>query len=102
MTDKIMPLSFPHIPKAYQLIQNEGWTVSEQDFRTLLAFSGTQAFMIQLQEEVIGMIVAIAYDTFGFLGNLIVAPSYRQQGLATLLLQHAIAILQKGADAIIN
>jgi len=93
MTVRITVLSDQYIGEAYQLIQNEGWTVSDQDFRTLLAFTGTHAFMILIREEVIGMIVAIGYDTFGFLGNLIVAPSFRHKGYGILLLQKAIASL---------
>jgi len=93
MMVRITVLSDQYIGEAYQLIQNEGWTVSEQDFRTLLAFTGTHAFMILIREEVIGMIVAIGYDTFGFLGNLIVSPSFRHKGYGTLLLQKAITSL---------
>jgi GNAT superfamily N-acetyltransferase len=95
MTVRITFLSNQYIGEAYQLIQNEGWTVSEQDFRTLLAFNGTHAFMILIREKVIGMIVVIGYDTFGFLGNLIIAPSFRHKGYGTQLLQKAIASLSE-------
>ena len=101
MTHTLRTLSPSYITKAFQLIQNEGWTVSELEFRSLLAYSGTQAFMAVVQDEIIGMIVAIAYDTFGFLGNLIVSPNYRRQGLGTQFLHHAISTVSKNKISMI-
>ena len=47
------------------------------------------------------MISAVSYGSIGFIGSLIVLPDYRNQGIGTALMKHAIECLENtGARAL--
>ncbi|MFW9850192.1 MAG: GNAT family N-acetyltransferase [Candidatus Thorarchaeota archaeon] len=79
---------------ALSLTSIEGWSDIRSDFEALISYSPTAAFVLEDSDDYIGMISAISYGVFGFIGNLIVHPLYRGQGYGIQLLRYGIKQLQ--------
>jgi predicted N-acetyltransferase YhbS len=76
-------------------VTREGWlSETHAVFEGFLAHDPRGCFVAEENDERIGMIVATAYDTCGFLGELIVVPERRRQGIGRQLMEHAIGYLQ--------
>lgn len=75
-------------------VTREGWLSETQTtFETFLAHDPKGCFVAEQDGRTIGMIVATAYDTCGFLGELIVLPEHRGHGHGRQLMEHAIGYL---------
>jgi GNAT superfamily N-acetyltransferase len=85
----------------WQFTQGEQWTVPRVELEDLLICfpeSGWIGWSDQHELEPphpIGTIFAIAYDRMGFIGNVIVEKDFRNRGLGTNLMQHAIQELRR-------
>jgi len=76
-------------------VTGEGWlSETRAVFEGFLAYDSKGCFLVEENGERIGMIAATAYDTCGFLGELIVVPERRGQGIGRQLMEHAIGYLQ--------
>jgi len=76
-------------------VTREGWlSETRAVFEGFLAYDPRGCFVAEDNGQRIGMIVAAAYDTCGFLGELIVIPERRKQGIGRQLMEHAIGYLQ--------
>ncbi|NHI83866.1 MAG: GNAT family N-acetyltransferase [Candidatus Thorarchaeota archaeon] len=86
---------------AISLTEQEKWGSIREDFQELLLFDPNGSFIAEMNGEPIGMVCAISYGSFGFIGNLIVRSEYRKSGYGTTLMSHAIAYLKgKGTDTV--
>ncbi len=98
---EIRPLRETDLDIAWQFTQGEQWTVPRAELEDLwLCFpeSGWIGWSDQHELEPphpIALIFAIAYDRFGFIGNVIVDKNVRNQGIGMKLMQHAIQKLQR-------
>lgn len=83
-------------------VTREGWLGGTRaEFETFYAHDPHGCFVADEDSERIGMIVATAYDTCGFLGALIVQPERRGRGIGRKLMEHAIEYLHnKGIRSI--
>jgi len=83
-------------------VTRENWLSETRiSFEAFFAHDPHGCFVAEEGGERIGMIVATAYDTCGFLGELIVLPERRGQGIGRQLMKHAIGYLQhKGLQSI--
>ena len=72
----------------------EQWGNSENDFRRLQKIQPDGCFIATQAEQRVGMITALAYGLYGFLGSLIVTEQFRGQGLGERLMRHAIEFLK--------
>ncbi len=86
---------------AIGLTMAEGWLSIKEDFKELLLFDQHGSFIAEIKGEPVGMVCAISYGPFAFIGNLIVRKEYRKQGYGTTLMNHAIEYLrEKGTEVI--
>jgi ribosomal protein S18 acetylase RimI-like enzyme len=78
-----------------ECVTNEGWlSETRLGFEGFFAHDPDGCFIAEAEQQRLGMCVATAYGTCGFLGELIVVPTQRGHGLGTRLMKHALAYLQ--------
>ncbi|NHI89767.1 MAG: GNAT family N-acetyltransferase [Candidatus Thorarchaeota archaeon] len=90
----IRPMLKQDIDFALHLTSCEGWGSIALDFEELLAFDSESCFILEINEESVGMICTIPYDGFGFISNLIVLKEHRNRGLGAILMKHALGHLE--------
>jgi GNAT superfamily N-acetyltransferase len=89
------------IPFAVSLTDIEGWGFFPADFETKLKLYPTGSFVAHVNDEPAGIISAVEYGKYAFLGNLIIAQPFRGHGVGASLMQHAIDyLLSKGVTTI--
>lgn len=75
-------------------VTHEGWlSETRAVFENFYAHDPDGCLVAEEDRTLIGMIVATAYDTCGFLGELIVVPERRGHGVGRSLMEHAIGYL---------
>ena len=80
---------------AASLTAAEGWdSETRLEIETLLRYDPHGCFVAEKTNRKIGMCIGTAYQGFGFLGELIVKPEWRQRGLGRELLAHTVRYLQ--------
>ncbi len=80
---------------AFRLTSHEKWSDIKSDFLALISYSNETAFIMENKDKKIGMISAIDYGDFGFIGSLIIHPDFRGKGYGTTLLEFGVEKLQK-------
>ncbi len=78
---EIRPMKKNDIPFAMRLTISEGWSSIPLDFGGLLRYDSTAAFVPEKRNERLGMVSAVSYGSFGFMGNLIVEKEQTEQML---------------------
>ncbi len=91
----IRELTAQDIPFACSLINIEGWGNTEADLKRLLGLDPHGSFIALDGNNPLGIITTIGYDTFAFMGNLIIAREHRGHGLGTTLLEKALGYLRQ-------
>ena len=80
----------------------EGWSSTRRDFEELREYDPRGCFIGEVDGEPIGMVCAVPYEKFGFIGNLIVDKSCRGQQCGANLMEHAMHYLRsRGAQSIL-
>ncbi|MHA1674590.1 MAG: GNAT family N-acetyltransferase [Promethearchaeota archaeon] len=86
----IRPLKVENLPYAWNLTQQEQWGLVFEELSDLFhCYSGGKFICIH-GDKPLATIFGTAYDTMGFIGNLIVDSNFRNQGIGTRLLQHLL------------
>jgi ribosomal protein S18 acetylase RimI-like enzyme len=103
----IRPLSEADLPGALVLSQSAHWNQNEADWRDMLALGqgwGIDAPSPPGQTVLAASTVVLPYGPdFAWVSMVLVLPEYRRQGLASLLLRHALAGLQaQGRSAVLD
>ena len=83
------------VPFAASCTAAEGWdseTVTE--FETHVAYKPSGGLIAEIDREPVGICVATAYQSAGFIGELIVTPDWRGRGIGQRLLERAIDFLR--------
>lgn len=73
----------------------EGWaSETREEFESFMAHDPAECLVAEADGERIGICVATPYGSSGFVGELIVVPGWRGQGVGRQLLERAIAYLR--------
>jgi GNAT superfamily N-acetyltransferase len=74
----------------------EGWNQTESDWQRFLQFEPGGCFVADHGGNVCGTVTALSYGThLGWVGMVLVDPDYRHQGIGTMLLDQALAYLDR-------
>lgn len=96
MSLSIRPFSDRDIGFAVAQALREGWDCPESVFATLAAHDPQGCFIAEIDGRRVGMITSTCYARSAWLGNLIVSPECRRQGIGERLMRHAIDRLEAG------
>ena len=71
----------------------EGWDATTELFENVLALDPAGGFVAELEGRQVGMLTTVCHARSAWLGNLIVLPEYRRQGLGERLMRGAMTYL---------
>ncbi len=91
---RIREMCSDDLPFALGLTSAEGWMSTELDFQEILTHDPRGSFIGEIGGQSVGMVCTVAYDRFGFIGNLIVIPEQRGRGLGEELMVYAMRYLR--------
>jgi GNAT superfamily N-acetyltransferase len=94
MEPVIRPFGERDVEFALLLSLRVGWTTSRAWYDAIVAHNRAGCFVIELSGGRAGVVTTTAYARGGWIGNLLVAPDLRRQGLGTALMTHAVAHLR--------
>ena len=98
---EIRPFTASDIEFALMQTAREGWGATRALFETCLAHDPEGCFIAEEDGGRVGMITTTRYAQTGWVGNLVVVPERRRQGLGRQLMSHVIARLtDRGVRAI--
>lgn len=80
---------------AKTLSEIEQWGHLRSDFERLCHLDPSGCFVAWEENERVGIVTSVTYQDHAFLGNLIVMKEKRSRGIGLMLMQHAIAHLDK-------
>jgi GNAT superfamily N-acetyltransferase len=76
-----------------QLMDMVGWGMTPGDYDRILRFSPWGCFIAGSDGEDLGMVASVNYGDIAWIGNLVVLPMSRGQGIGAKLMQHAMDYL---------
>jgi predicted N-acetyltransferase YhbS len=91
---QVKPMSFEDFPFATKLANTMNWNMATEDFEFLASLEPEGCFVVFQGSERLGIATSISYGKVGWFGNLIVKEKYRNKGVGSLLVKHAVNYLQ--------
>lgn len=86
---------------AADLANTMDWNMSSEDFQLNKSLEPDGCLVAFDDAERVGIATCISFGEVGWFGNLVVKEKYRQRGIGSLLVKHAVAYLQaKGVETI--
>jgi GNAT superfamily N-acetyltransferase len=83
------------------LAAGEGWVCDPWEFDFLLGQFPAGCLVAREGEESVGFVTSIRHDVSGWIGNLIVRSGFRERGIGSLLMRHALdALAEAGAETV--
>jgi GNAT superfamily N-acetyltransferase len=83
------------IPAAMRLKEAAGWNQTEADWRRLIKLDPDGCFAAIENDQLVGTITTTRYgNDLAWIGMVLVDPQYRRRGIATQLMETALAYLQ--------
>jgi ribosomal protein S18 acetylase RimI-like enzyme len=79
---------------ALEQTSREGWDNTRESFQVLLEHDPDGVFIAEREGRAVGMVTTTRYRTTGWVGNLIVEPNARRQGLGERLMLRGIERLE--------
>lgn len=89
----LRPLHPADVPDGMRLKHLAGWNQTEQDWAMLLAAGGDGCLAMVHQGRVVGTVTTTPYGATAWIGMVLVDPAHRGMGLATRLMEGAMAHL---------
>ncbi len=93
-TINIRVLSERDFPFAIRLTDTMGWDLTEEDFKFAIDLEPGGCFIALVDGERVGIAMTIAFGEVGWIGNVIVESSYRNQGIGSRLVEHEVNYLR--------
>ncbi len=94
MSITIRPFEQSDIDYAIEQTSREGWDNTPSTFRVFLAHDPHGCFIAEVDGDRVGMITTTCYEHSAWIGNLIVTPPHRCQGIGRHLMEHAIGQIE--------
>lgn len=91
---QIRPLKLEELNFAHYLTKIEKWGTTRQELEELFNTDPQGFFIAHINGEPVGIVTSINYNSFGFIGNLIVIKEFRDQGIGNELMKKAIGYLK--------
>jgi len=89
------------IPAAMRLKEAAGWNQTEADWRRLIKLEPDGCFAAIENEQLVGTTTTITYeDELAWIGMVLVDPQHRRRGIASRLIETALAYLEKKVTVI--
>jgi ribosomal protein S18 acetylase RimI-like enzyme len=86
---------------AVSMTDVEKWGYLKADFERLIYFDPEGCFIAREGDEKVGMVTTTSYNSYGFVGCLIVPKEFRGQGIGESLMKYAVGYLRaKGVGTI--
>jgi len=98
----IRVLTEEDFPFAVFLTDTVTWGFTEEDFRYMVNLEPDGCFIVLDDKERIGITTTITYGKVGWIGNVIVDENYRNRGVGSVLLKHAVNFLRERSVKTIN
>ncbi len=89
----IVTMTHRDIPFGLEMTNAESWGYLRDDFERLLCLSPEGCFVAQEDTALAGLVTTLWYNTYGFIGTLIVSAQFRGQNIGEKLMRHAIKYL---------
>ena len=93
MPTQIRTMNSQDVSFALSLTSAEDWMSTELDFLEILTHDPHGSFIGEVSGRPVGMVCTVPYESFGFIGNLIVLPRWRGRGFGEALMVHAMDYL---------
>ena len=99
---RIRTMASDDIDFALTLTNTERWSSTKRDFEELLEYDPHGCFVGEIESKPMGMVCAVSYGKFGFIGNLIVLESCRGQQWGKTLMEYGMHYLStRGVKSIL-
>jgi GNAT superfamily N-acetyltransferase len=86
---------------ATKLANTMDWNMAVEDFQFMINLEPEGCFVALYGRERVGIATSISFGKVGWFGNLIIKEKYRNKGVGSLLVKHAVGYLQnRGAQTI--
>lgn len=82
------------ISDALHLCRKEGWISGIKEFFHILTINPNGSFVLARDNRAVGFITTYTYGLSAWIGNFVVAPSFRGMGYGTLLFENALNYLK--------
>jgi GNAT superfamily N-acetyltransferase len=90
---RIRPMTDADLPLGMRLKTQAGWNQTEADWRRILALQPGGCFVAELDGCPAATTSVCVFDSIGWIAMVLVEQSVRGRGIATRLMQHALAFL---------
>ncbi|UCD76296.1 MAG: GNAT family N-acetyltransferase [Phycisphaerales bacterium] len=94
MEPLIRPMQVDDIEYALAQKAREGWDIAESAFAIHLEHDPNGCFIAEVDGRAVAMITSTRYRDSAFIGNLIVEPEHRRQGIGQMLMACAMQALR--------
>jgi ribosomal protein S18 acetylase RimI-like enzyme len=90
------------IPFVIEITERESWDYSEDDIRVMMELEPRGCFVVEIDDERVGMLTTVSYGRIAWIGNVVVRSDKRGLHLGTKLIKHAVSYLKKEGVEIIG
>ncbi len=92
---QIRPMSPDDLPLGRRLSAQAGWNQTEADWRRFLRLAPEGSFVAEWSGVPVATTIAFVFDAVGWIAMVLVDQAFRQRGIATRLMSHAIEQLER-------